>query len=64
MKFSLFDIMHWPGGTNPTDFDPQRAAEVYDDAATGGFDRAFSAASRKQGASGDQSFSGAAHRGE
>ena len=30
MKFSLFDIMHWPGGTNPTDFDPQRAAEVYD----------------------------------
>jgi len=30
MKFSLFDIMHWPGGTDPTDFDPQQAAGVYD----------------------------------
>jgi len=30
MKFSLFDIMHWPGGTNPTDFDPAQAADVYD----------------------------------
>lgn len=30
MKFSLFDLVHWPGGTEVAEFDPQRAAEVYD----------------------------------
>lgn len=29
MKFSLFDIVHWPGGTNPSDYDAAQAADVY-----------------------------------
>ncbi len=31
MKFSLFDLVHWPGGTEPSQYHAARAAEVYAD---------------------------------
>jgi len=29
MKFSIFDLVHWPGGTEPSDYDGARAADLY-----------------------------------
>ena len=29
MKFSLFDIVHWPWGERPSEYDAAQAAKLY-----------------------------------